>query len=87
MPPSLKVVGLYAYPPEEPLDMIVELGFPMVDLLWMNANYHTVVRKPSGSVELEEWSSKSTRYNRTEILANVGVVNSVWKDPFIGDFW
>lgn len=65
----------------------------MVELLWMNCNYHTVVRKPgtgpdaSDSVELEEWSSKSSRYNRTEILTNIGVVNSVWKDPFIGDFW
>lgn len=65
----------------------------MVDLLWMNSNYHTIVRKPnagsnaSDSVELEEWSSKSTRYNRMEMLANMGVVNSVWKDPFIGNFW
>lgn len=93
VPPSLKVVGLYAYPPEESFNTIIELGFPMVDLLWMNCNYHTVVRKPgngpnaSGSVELEEWSSKSSRYNRTEKLTNMGVVNSVWKDPFIGDFW
>jgi hypothetical protein len=93
VPPSLKVVGLYAYPPGESFDTIVELGFPMVDLLWMNCNYHTVVRRPgtgpntSGIVELEEWSSKSTRYNRTDMLTNMGVANSVWKDPFIGDFW
>jgi hypothetical protein len=65
----------------------------MVDLLWMNCNYHTVIRPPAagpngnGPVELEEWSGKSARYNRTDRLANMGVANSVWKDPFIGDFW
>ena len=86
-------MGLYAYPPGESFNTIVELGFPMVDLLWMNYNYHTVVRQPgtgpnaSGSVELEEWSSKSARYNRTDALTNMGVASSVWKDPFIGDFW
>ena len=60
--------------------MIVELGFPMVDLLWMHAKYHTFDRKPSAgpntsnSVELEEWLNKSARYyNRTEMLADVGV--------------
>jgi hypothetical protein len=93
VPPSLKVVGLYAYPPEESFSTIIELGFPMVDLLWMNSNYHTVIRQPgtgpnaSGPVELEEWSTKSARYNRTDMLTNMGVANSVWKDPFIGDFW
>lgn len=93
VPQSLKVVGLYAYPPGESFDTIVEVGFPMVDLLWMNSNYHTVIGKPgtgpnaSGLVELEEWSGMRSRYNRTEMLANMGVVNSVWKDPFIGDFW
>jgi hypothetical protein len=93
VPQSLKVVGLVSYPPGESFDTIVELGFPMVDLVWMNSNYHTVVRKPNagpnttGPVELEECSSKSTKYNRLEMLANMGVVNSVWKDPFIGDFW
>ena len=65
----------------------------MVDLLWMNSNYYTVVRRPStglnisSPVELEEWSGKSARYNRTDTLTNIGVANSVWKDPFIGDFW
>ena len=65
----------------------------MVDLLWMNCNYHTVVRRPGsgpsggGLVELEEWSSKTTRYNRTDVLTSMGVANAVWKDPFIGDFW
>ena len=65
----------------------------MVDLLWMNFNYHTVTRRPAtgpnnnGLVELEEWSSKTARYNRTDVLANMGVGDSVWKDPFIGDFW
>jgi len=93
VPSSLKVVGLYAYPPEESFGTIIELGFPMVDLLWMNSNYHAVVRKnctgpnTSGPVELEEWSTKSARYNRTDMLTNMGVANSVWKDPFIGDFW
>jgi hypothetical protein len=60
--------------------MIVELGFPMVDLLWMHAKYHTFDREPSAgpntsnSVELEEWLNKSARYyNRTEMLADVGV--------------
>ena len=93
VPSSLKIVGLHAYPPGESFSTIVEFGFPMVDLLWMNCNYHTVVRRPgpgsngSGTVELEEWSSKNTRYNRTDMLTNLGVANSVWKDPFIGDFW
>jgi len=94
VPPSLKVVGLHAYPPGESFNTIIELGFPMVDLLWMKSNYHTVIRKPGTEganagclVELEEWSGKSKRWNRTEILTNMGVVNSVWKDPFIGDFW
>ena len=64
----------------------------MVDLLWINSNYHTVVRNGTGSnasapVELEEWSRKNTKYNQIETLANMGVVNSVWKDPFIGDTW
>lgn len=93
MPPSLKVVGLYAYPPEESFNTIIELGFPMVDLLWMNSNYHTVIRKhgtgsnASCPVELEEWSNKNVRCNRTEILTDMGIINSVWKDPFIGDCW
>ena len=93
MPSSLKVVGLSAYPPGESFSTIVELGFPMVDLLWMNFNYHTVVRRQgsesngSGSVEFEECSTKNMRYNRTDMLTNLGVANSMWKDPFIGDFW
>ena len=93
VPPSLKVVGLSTYPPGESFDTIIELGFPMVDLLKMNFNYYTVVRKPdtvpntSCPVELEEWSGKSIRCNRTEILTSMGVVNSMWKDPFVGDCW
>lgn len=73
--------------------MIVELGFPMVDLLWLNFDYHTVIRKPgTGSnmdcpVELEEWSARSARCNRMETLTNMGVANSTWKDPFVGDVW
>lgn len=86
-------MGLPSYPPGEPFNTIVELGFPMVDLLWMNSNYYTVIGKPgsapnaSGSVELEEWSNKSTKCNRTEVLSNMGIANSAWKDPFVGDFW
>lgn len=89
VPPSLRVVGLCGYPPGEAFSTIVELGFPTVDLLWMNSNYHTVVRRPGGSgpVEVEEWSSKNTRYNRTDMLTSRGITDSVWKDPFIGDFW
>jgi len=64
----------------------------MVDLLWMNSNYYTVIDKPgspnsSGLVELEEWSNKSAKCNRNEMLSNIGVANSAWKDPFVGDFW
>jgi len=86
-------VGLYTYPPGESLSTIVELGFPMVDLLWMNYNFYTVVGRPgagpntSGQAQLEEWSSKNARYNRTDMLTNLGVANLMWKDPFIGDFW
>ena len=86
-------MGLYGYPPEESFNTVIELGFPTVDLLWMNYNYHTVVRRPgdgpgtSGPVELEEWSGRSARFNRTDKLINMGVADSVWKDPFIGDFW
>lgn len=92
VPQSLKVVGLRGYPPGESFSAIVELGFPMVDLLWMNSNYYTVIEKPgspnsSGLVELEEWSSKSAKCNRNEMLSNIGVANSAWKDPFVGDFW